>query len=285
VTGLVTQLRLLAPEDVPALERFRAVHRDGSMFLRSNLRRVGVVYRDAPWHATYVGAFDGDELAGVVAHGWNGMLLVQTPTSDPTIARECVARSGRKVTGLSGPLEHVRCALAALGMEQGPFALNADERLYALSLDELIVPADLPGLECRPPRADERDRLLAFRVAYDIETLGGTDSDETRARAAGFLDAQLADGNAWVAVSDGQIVSLSAFNAALPDIVQLGGIYTPPVERGRGFARAAVAAALVAARARGASRAVLFTQNPSAIRCYEALGFRRVGDYGLVLLR
>jgi predicted GNAT family acetyltransferase len=32
-----------------------------------------------------------------------------------------------------------------------------------------------------------------------------------------------------------------------------------------------------------ASRAVLFTSNPSAARTYEALGFERIGDYALVL--
>ena len=47
----------------------------------------------------------------------------------------------------------------------------------------------------------------------------------------------------------------------------------------------AEAMARYVARERGASRAVLFTGNPSAVRTYEALGFRRVGDYSLVLLR
>ena len=76
----------------------------------------------------------------------------------------------------------------------------------------------------RAPRPDERDALCAWRTAYDVETLGATDSPETRERAAAFLDAQIADGHAWVATHDGALVSLSAFNAALPDIVQLGGI-------------------------------------------------------------
>ena len=62
-------------------------------------------------------------------------------------------------------------------------------------------------------------------------------------------------------------------------------IYTPPALRGRGFAKAVVAASLLVARDRGSSRAVLFTNNPSAARAYEALGFRRIGDYSLVLLR
>lgn len=40
-------------------------------------------------------------------------------------------------------------------------------------------------------------------------------------------------------------VSLSAFNASLPDIVQLVGIYTPPELRGRGYAQRAVAGSLI----------------------------------------
>jgi predicted GNAT family acetyltransferase len=79
-------------------------------------------------------------------------------------------------------------------------------------------------------------------------------------------------------------LSFSAFNASLPDIVQLGGIYTPPDRRGRGSAKVVVAASLLVARGRGAWRAVLFTNNPS-VRTYEALGLRCVGDYALVLLR
>lgn len=95
----------------------------------------------------------------------------------------------------------------------------------------------------------------------------------------------IAANNAWVAVVGGAPVSLSAFNAALPDMVQLGGIYTPPELRGHGYAKAAVAASLIVAKERGASRAVLFTNGASAVRTYEAIGFRRVGDFSLVLLR
>jgi hypothetical protein len=37
---------------------------------------------------------------------------------------------------------------------------------------------------------------------------------------------------------------------------------------------------------RGVSRAILFTQEEGpARRAYEAIGFQRIGDYGLVLFR
>jgi GNAT superfamily N-acetyltransferase len=285
VTIRPMRTRLLTPSDEDLLETFLAPHRDSSMFIRANVRRAGLAYAGEPFQAIHVGGFRGGRLIGVAAHCWNGMLLLQAPEQAAALARACVERSGRRVTGLCGPVEQVRDARAAVGLAGADAAMDGDEWLFALDLCDLVVPAALEAgtITCRVPRPDERDTLCAWRLAYDIETLGATDGAEQRRRSAEFLDAQIADGHAWVAVDGGAPVSLSAFNAALPDIVQLGGIYTPPELRGRGHARVAVAASLLVARARGASRAILFTRNPSAVRTYQALGFRRVGDYALVL--
>lgn len=280
-------LRELVPGDEARLETFLARYRDSSMFLRGNVRRAGLVYQGQPFQATYDGAFRAGKLVGVVAHSWSGMLLVQAPEGVADLVQACVERSQRQVTGLTGPREQVRDATAALKLDTANARFRGDDWLYGLDLAELVVPAALSteAIACRAPHASERDRLCAWRLAYDIELLGATDSAETRQRSASFLDAQLADGNAWVAVDHGVPVSLSAFSATLPDIVQLGGIYTPPELRGRGFAKVAVAASLLAARERGATRAVLFTSNPSAAKAYEALGFRRIGGYALILIR
>jgi GNAT superfamily N-acetyltransferase len=187
-----------------------------------------------------------------------------------------------------GPVTQVPVARAALGLEDADTKTDGGEWLYGLDLAHLVVPAALASgdLDCRPPRPEERETLLAWRMQYDIELLGAADTPETRQYSAQFLDRQIAEQQAWVALDRrGTLVSLSGFNAALPDMVQLGGVYTPPAFRGRGYAKAAVAASLVAARARGVTRAVLFTSTASAARSYEGIGFRRVGDYYLVLFR
>jgi GNAT superfamily N-acetyltransferase len=273
--------------DATELDAFLREHRDTSIFIRSNVFRSGLQFQPKPFHAHYVGAFQGAKLLGVAAHCWNGMLLVEAADHTGELARACVAYSRRRVSGFCGPLDQVRLAQAALNLAGAPAAMNADEWLYGLDLTDIIMPRvlQLGGVTARHPRPEERDLLCAWRLAYDIETLGSTDSQDARERSARMLDQQIADGNAWIALEEGRPVSLSAFNAALADIVQLGGIYTPPELRGRGFAKAAVAASLLAARQRGVSRAVLFTSNPSAARSYEAVGFQRLGDFGLVLLR
>jgi GNAT superfamily N-acetyltransferase len=281
----VTDIRLLTREDAAQLEAFLVSHADSSMFLRSNARRGGLVFQGQPFQATYAGAFRRGAIVGVVAHSWSGMVQVQAPDLVTELTRACIALSGRQVTGFSGPLEQVREAKTALRLETSHAKLRADEGLYALNLSDLIIPPALSAdvIVCQPVAQHQRDLLCGWRLAYDIEVLGATDSAEQRQRAADFLDGQTADGNAWVALDRGMPVSLSAFNATLPDMVQLGGIYTPPELRGRGFAKVAVAGSLLAGRERGASRAVLFTNNPSAVRTYEALGFARVGDFSLIL--
>lgn len=280
-------VRLLDSSDESLLEAFLAEHRDTSMFLRSNLRQAGLNFRPEPLYALYVAAIRSGQITGVVAHAWNGMILIQAPEEAGEIAKECVALSGRPVSGFTGPLEQVKTARVALGLESTPATMESDEWLYTLDLSNLIIPsALLHGITaCRVPLEEEYETLREWRFDYDVETLGSPASDETRRRSTGYLDRQLAEGNVWVAVENDRPVSLSSFNATLPDIVQLGGIYTPLNLRGRGFAKVAVAGSLIAARERGVARAVLFTNNPSAARSYEAVGFRRVGNYGLVLFQ
>jgi GNAT superfamily N-acetyltransferase len=288
------ELRVLTAGDEERFEQFLTAHRDTSMLLRANARRAGLVYEGAAFQSVHVGAFEGGALTGVAAHAWTGLMLLQAPLGPEAVAvlaRACAEHSGRKVTGFAGPPTQVTAARAALGLVDAATAVDGHERMYAMDLADIIVPASLlnGSLVCRPPRADECDLLHEWRFAYHVEALGSPASEETRQGAATFLDTQIADGDAWVATeaaADPAVpLSLSAFNASLPDIVQLGGIYTPPALRGRGYAKAAVAHSLLVARERGAARAVLFTENPSAVRSYEAVGFRPAGGYSLVLFR
>ena len=87
----------------------------------------------------------------------------------------------------------------------------------------------------------------------------------------------------FVLLVDGQLAAQCRFTAELPDAVLIGGVYTPPALRNRGYGRGVVAGALVDARARGVTRGVLFTENPAARAAYAGIGFAVVGDYAIVL--
>ena len=113
-------IRLLTQSDAEPLEAFLVQHRDSSMFLRSNAQRGGLDFQGRVEQAEYVAAFQSGAIVAVAAHSWSGMILVQAPEQLEAVVRGCVAESGRKVSGFSGPLEQVRRARAALQHPEMP---------------------------------------------------------------------------------------------------------------------------------------------------------------------
>ncbi len=284
------ELRLLRPGDEPALDTFLARHADTSMFLRSNARSAGLVDRGQPMQATYVAVLDGERIRGVAAHCWNGMVLVQAPDGADAgaVAREAVRRSRRTVTGFSGPWSQVVAAREALGLGAAPTTKDSRDELYVLDLARLVVPPELASgtLRCRHPTESELALLVDWRVRFAVEALGATDGPDLRQASTDDVRLQHDRGTDWLLLAGAAPVSYSVFNAMLPHIVQIGGVWTAPEFRGRGYARSVVAGSLLSARKQGIERAVLFADpaNEAARRAYLFLGFRVTGDYGLVLL-
>jgi len=240
--------------------------------------------------ATYVAVLDGERIRGVAAHCWNGMVLVQAPDAAdaPAVAREAVRRSRRTVTGFSGPWSQVVAAREALGLGAAPTTKDSRDELYVLDLTRLVVPPELASgkVRCRHPTESELKRLVDWRVRFAVEALGATDGPDLHQASTDDVRLQHDRGTDWLLLASATPVSYSVFNAMLPDIVQIGGVWTAPEYRGRGYARSVVAGSLLSARKQGIERAVLFADpaNEAARRAYLFLGFRVTGDYGLVLL-
>ena len=278
--------RVLETGDGEALSRLLAVTPDTAMFLRSNLLQAGIVDRGQPYQGTYVGAFAGEILTGVAALYWNGNMMLQCEPADAVALASATlaAAMPRACTGLLGPralLEDV-IALPPFSLRRAQMASRQD--LYGLDLVNL--PDSAPMLaRVRAATAKDREELTGWRHDYLCETLGASPGDTTRSRAGEEIARAIDEGRAFVLAMADNILAYAGFNATLPDIVQVGGVYCPPAERGLGYARAATHGALLAARERGVGRAILFTaeENIPAKRCYEGLGFQRVGDYGTVI--
>jgi uncharacterized protein len=281
------RIRVLAPGDEAALEQFLAPLADTSMFLLANSRKAGLVDGGLPFQSTYAAAFDGARIVAVAAHSWLGTLLVQAPRDLDEVVRAAVSASGRQLTGVIGPYRQALAACDALGV-----AASSDphrDLLFALPLRDLRVPAALADgtLLYRAPRDDEMDRLAEWRAAYIVETGVEAPGPDVPARSRISVELLRADGSLFVLEHAGAVVAMTAFNARITEMVQVGGVYTPPGLRSRGYARAVVAGSLLAAREQGGARAILFTEetNLPAQRSYRALGFTEIGDYGLIPVR
>jgi uncharacterized protein len=283
--------RILQAPDQPTLEAFLCKHKDSSMVLRGNLLADGIEDNGGRFAGVYAGAFDaGGALRAVAAHYriW-GNVFPQAESDEALDAavRCAVDASGARVRGLIGLRPLVRRAIAYLELRAVPCKYDANEGLYALDLEQLRKPALLldPEVELRALQPSDEGFFLEWLRDYEVNLLGAPDDDALRADCRADFERKLASGEPCLLTHAGIPRAKTEFNARLPDMVQVGGVYTPPAQRGRGYARAAVALSLLEARARGAGRAVLFTgdDNRPAIGAYRAIGFRRIDDFAIVL--
>ncbi len=282
-------IRILGAGDESCLDAWYARRPDDTIFQRSNLARAGMAFASQRYGGVYAAAFDGEDIVGVVAHYWSGFVMPLADAPEDHVRPlldATIEESGLPVNGVIGQRDQVGACLRSPRLRERPARRADNETLYGLDLDALRVPEALAAgtMSVRPIRADDLPLLTAWRVAYLTEAFNLEADDRTRAEAASEMASSLAEKRGWVAESDGAIRAFSGFNAALPDVVQVGGVYTPPDARSRGLARAVVAGRLLDARAAGAARSVLFTgvDNRPAQRAYEALGYARIGDWAIV---
>jgi RimJ/RimL family protein N-acetyltransferase len=282
---VVVSARALRPGDEAEVDAFLVRFSDTAMFLRGNLRAVGLGWSGAPFEGHWFARVDpAGAIAGIAAHFWNGNLVVQDDAPEDT-ARAAVAASGLRVAGLIGPRAHVVRARAAIGMTDAPAQSNDEEILMALDLAALRAP-DPRGTIARRAELADLAWLVDWRHDYMVEAIRTPAGDATRADARDSLTRSIGRRTLWVLVDDaGAPLATTDFNATLPDVVQVGGVYTPPALRRRGYAQSVVAASLVDARASGVRRAILFTDgaNPSSTSAYRKLGFETIGTYALLL--
>lgn len=266
-------MRAACPEDAVAIDAFLSAHADETMFLRSNLREHGPCGGPAPratriWLSESGGAIDavlGLSTAGFVfAADW----------SDAAIAEAPHLLAGEAISGIIGPTDQVRALQRRLGLDKAPVRRDEDEPHYALDLNALVIPSGSSTLRI----AGEPDTsfLIDWRRNY-MHELFGLPQAEAAKQAAEQIPEMIASGRLAILESHGKPISMTAFNAVLPEIVQIGNVYTPPSLRGKHYARRAVALHLDHVRGAGIRRAVLSASGTAASRSYEAIGFRKVG--------
>lgn len=286
----MTEIRILRPADQPRLEDYLRPRLDSSLFLVGNSRRAGLVDRGRTFEGTYFAAFDGGRITGVVAHYWLKNLIFQSPPELVEPMLEAVtAAAVRPVEGLLGPAAQVAKASEALRLSAERIQFDEQEGLYSLKLEGMAVPEAVASGRFRGRRIERRDLDLvsAWRRAYSLEALNADDTPELAEKCRADMEAALERGDSWVLEDGGAVVASTSFGAVIDEAVQVGGVWTPPELRGRGYGRAVVAVSLLDARAESVERSILFTGdgNVAAIKAYRALGYRRIGDYRVVLLR
>ncbi len=271
--------RVATDKDVPLIDAFLSKHIQTSMFPLANLRDHGLQAA----HPRALNAWlMGGEPSAVFSITNEGMVLPQCPDcTDTELSDAADLIRGHQLFGLAAEATQARRIMRLAGWEGRPATLNSDEPGFSLDLDKLVLPDD-DGAELVPLGALERTIAEAWRENYLIEAMDFA-PDRAQEQAKKDIAAYLDRDSHRALLIDGQPVAMTGFNARLPEIVQIGGVYTPPKLRGQGHAKLAVALHLLEARNAGATRAVLFAASESAARAYIAIGFQPAGRYSLIL--
>lgn len=133
-----------------------------------------------------------------------------------------------------------------------------------------------------PVAAAQLETLIEWWRAFAVEARVGGDVES----AAGVARARMSAGGAFFWEHEGRPVSLVAVNPTVASVARVGPVYTPPCERGRGYAASAVAALSRRALAEGARRCALFTDlaNPTSNKIYAEVGYRPLCDWETIAL-
>jgi len=261
-----------------------------SMFLLGNIEKQGLEYTGEMFSGDYWAAIsDTSQILGILAYFWNDIVCVQEPDRqalDKLILyfQETVHEP---VAGLVGDGDQIAQVLNTIQIPDHLFDISRREALYQLQLESLKEPIPHAGqiLKMVPTSQVEAQLLFDWLKAYEFEALGKQGSTTHDEHINRRVEMMQTSETSWVLLDNGSPVSLSCFNSPLPEIVQVGPVWTPPQLRGKGYARSLVAKTLQQARAKGVSQSVLFTDNTAAAKAYEAIGYQQTGSYHLALLK
>ncbi len=285
--------RLLRAEEAPALEAFLAPHTPWAYFMRSNVRRGGVEFHGQEYQADYFGAWRGGQLCGMLAHSWIGSVQCFVP--EPAVMaplvttwRKQLEAVPRKIECLLGAAVQVTRLEQLCGWQNSDFRPHYEsEQLFTLDLAAMRLPELLTHGDVAVRLVEPADAatLGQWRYDFNVEATGATPGADLQEKVTTEIARRIAERDLYVLTQAGALKSFCGAGGFLPDWKIIGPVWTPPDERGKGYARAVTAGALDLLRQAGASHAVLFAGNPPAKRAYQALGFRVGGDWKLSFLK
>lgn len=228
-----------------------------------------------PQPGRYVWVESDDDVCGFFMQSPVEFLAPITPMPREAVEALVAALDGVMVPGINGEAATAAVFAGAWASRRKVPARPADGmRLY--SLDAFVPPAPVPGV-LRPYREDDFPRVVQWTRAFADETgapMPPTESDEASARD--LIDSR----RIWLWEVDGTVVCMVGAIAGAENVSRVGPVYTPPDQRGQGFAAACTGAVTQLLLDEG-EHPVLFTQleNPTSNSVYQRLGYRAVSEF------
>lgn len=195
-------------------------------------------------------------------------------------ALELIARNlleqGWPLRGVFGP-NQLSEDFASIWTRVSGKASRQGTRERAFELRQVIAPRPAPG-RLRVCTEADQELILAWMEAFMREAL----PEENTSSLASDVRYRLADRAIYVwELPDGQAVTMAMKNRPVVHGISIGGVYTPPAQRGKGYASNCVATLSQLLLDSGWQWCGLFTDlsNPTSNSIYQKIGYRPIGDF------
>jgi predicted GNAT family acetyltransferase len=273
-------LRLLGPDDLPAMEALTARDPVVNVFVdyRARLTRL-----DPRWLGGEVWGYHVDGVLVAACHAAANLVPV---AAGPAAAEAFAARAAaepRRCATLVGPAEQVDPMWDRLSRTWGP---GREVRRHQPHLEIRSPSGVAPDPGVRRTGADDLEVLYPACVAMYTEEVGvspeaGGGATLYRARVAQLISKRWS----FARIEDDRVVFKAEVAAATPHACQVQGVWVAPERRGEGLATAGMAAVVQMALADVAPVVSLYVNehNVAARRVYDAVGFTQTAEFTTVM--
>lgn len=183
---------------------------------------------------------------------------------------------GWSIPGVRGPSAVAR-AFADAWHDTTGTAVREGMRQRAFELRKVLPVTMSPG-HMRPANADDFATVVRWKLAFMEEALAEAGDEEA---ASLLARQQIQDGFIFVWQDGPDVVSMSAKARPTRHGITVNQVYTPPAQRGRGYATSLVATLSQQLLDDGWQFCTLFTDqaNPVSNHIYEKIGYTAVADF------
>lgn len=256
------------------------------LFLASNLESGGLEDGDGMLQGLWLGAWSGQAVVGVAQCVNQGSLLVAVSAEGAAAAlAEAVHLRGYRPLRVLGMRPEVAALHAALAVRGGYPVREVRDSLLQVLTPETFEARPGPGMRL----ATDADvpRLLEWKREFRIQAMGDDPSWVDMDVLRRSLELSVGEGRQFVFEAGGRLVSMARVNASSRRMAQLGGLYTPPPERGNGYASRLVSSLCARCFRQDHKEAVALMveeEKEHANAIYRRLGFLGLGTYRFLLL-
>ena len=162
-------------------------------------------------------------------------------------------------------------------VEKSNIAFHLSGHQHLFELRQPPMPASSGQAHLRPANPQELDLIASWFYGLTLEIYKSADEAEARHTA----EQRIRDGDVFVWEDGGQPVSMAMKNRPTRRSIAISSVYTPPEQRGKGYATACVGELSRQLLHSGWEFCTLFVDvnNLPAYRAYQKIGYRLVSDY------